>query len=233
MLPRSRAEPVRGGPDVPLHHRPGPAEPPVPEALSKLATKVLTNSTYVGISAAGHDPEFWGDCGRELTQRFITTKSVGDTSCAARRAGGWWVPGSFPTRVRDAPAAKQVDGLRATERQRRLATVAAWTVMDSVQHNFSVPGDSVGLRGGTVHFEQVGDEAVRWTLGDARFTDDVIVNGQWTGTGPDFDGELTLTGPGGRVRTMRISGQFLTDGADITITADVGGRPATFTVPAY
>ena len=104
--------------------------------------------------------------------------------------------------------------------------------MDSVQHNFSVPGDSVALRGGTVAFEQL-EEGVRWALGDARFTEDVTVSGTFATIGFDWGGEFAVTGPSGRTRTMRIDGQFLTDGADMTIAFDVAGQPATFAVPAY
>ena len=41
----------------------------------------------------------------ELVQRFYRDLDVGDTSCADQPAGGWWVPGSFPTQVRKAPPA--------------------------------------------------------------------------------------------------------------------------------
>jgi pimeloyl-ACP methyl ester carboxylesterase len=215
---------VKGVPTLVLG---GEYDLPVPEAAAKLATRVMADSTYVGIRAAGHDPQFWSDCGPELVQRFIATRSAGDTSCADRRAGGWWVPGSFPTRVADAPAAVQRSGKPATVAQRRLATVAAWTMMDSLQHNFFVPGDSVGLRGGTVHFEQL-ENGVQWTLGDARFTRDVAVSGDVTQVDGVTGGVLDVAGT-----TMRIEGQFLVDGEDMEVTFAVGGRPATFTVPAY
>jgi pimeloyl-ACP methyl ester carboxylesterase len=202
----------------------------VPEAVARLATKVMVDSRYVAIRAAGHDPQFWADCGPEIVQRFIAERSLGDASCAA---GGWWVPGSFPQRLRDAPAAAQVAGKPATTRQRRLATVAAWTVMDSVQHNFIVSEDSVALRGGKVHFDNPADGVVDWTLDAAHFTDDVAVSGTFSAIGPDYSGDLAVTGPSGRARTIRISGPFLTDGEDMTITFAVDGRPATFIVPAY
>ena len=143
------------------------------------------------------------------------------------------MPGSFPTSFRDAPAAAQTGGPRVPARVRRLVTATAWTVMDSVQHNFFIPGDSVGLRGGTVDFEQSEAGDVSWTLGDARFTQDVTVDGTWTPTGDDWDGEFAVTGPGGKTTTMRITGQFLIDGADLTVSLDVDGHLATFAVPAY
>jgi hypothetical protein len=96
----------------------------------------------------------------------------------------------------------------------------------------SYPGDSVALRGGTADFEEI-EDGFEWTLGQARFTDDVAVNGTFTQMRSDYEGEFTTTGPGGQTTTMRISWPFLTDGADMTITFDVAGRPATFTVPAY
>jgi pimeloyl-ACP methyl ester carboxylesterase len=210
----------------------GEYDVPVPEAVSRRALGVMKGATYAGIRAAGHTPEFWGPCGPELVQRFIATGSAGDTSCADRAAGGWWVPGVFAKRVREAPPASHVDGRRASKRLRRLVTVAAWTVMDSVQHNFGVPDDSVALRGGTVDWEPTEDGAT-WTLGAARFTEDVAVSGPLTGVGPDFSGDFTVEGPGDRTTTMRIAGPFLTDGADMTISFEIGGRTATFTVPAY
>lgn len=107
--------------------------------------------------------------------------------------------------------------------------------MDSVQHNFYITGDSVALRGGMVDYEPI-DNGAQWTLGDAHFTEDVAVSGPITviEDGSDvFDGEFTVTGPGSRTTTVHLNGRFLIDGADMTITFDVGGRPATFTVPAY
>jgi pimeloyl-ACP methyl ester carboxylesterase len=217
---------VKGVPTLVLG---GEYDMPVPEAVARLATKVMVDSRYVTMRAAGHDPQFWSDCGPELVQRFIRTRAVGDASCAERRAGGWWVPGSFPTRVEDAPPAVQRSGSPATMQQRRLATAAAWTVMDTVQHFFFVPADTgAALRGGTVHFEEI-PGGFRRTLDGARFTEDLAVSGPFTQTGPDYDGEFTVTGPGRRTTTMRISGPFLTDGAEMTITFD----GATFTVPAY
>jgi hypothetical protein len=193
-----------------------------------MATRVMTDSRFVSISAAGHDPQFWGPCGTELVQRFYLSGSVGDTSCARARAGGWWVPGVFGKRADELPPATQTDGPRASLRQRRLATAAAWTVMDSVQHNFFVPGDSVALRGGTVDFEQL-EDGVSWTLGDARFTEDVTLNGTWFQIGEGWEGEFEVTGPDGATSTMHVGGPFLTEGEQMTITTDSG----TFTVPAY
>lgn len=220
---------VKGVPTLVLG---GEYDLPVPESAAKLATRVMTGASYVGISAAGHDPQFWSDCGPELVQRFYADRAVGDTSCARQRAGGWWVPGAFPTSLDGAPAATQTSGPPAPGRLRRLATAAAWTVMDSVQHNFFLPGDSVALRGGTVDFEEI-EGGAQWTLGDARFTKDLTVNGTWTELERNFDGEFTVNGPGPKTTAMRIGGPFLADGEDITIAFDVGGLPATFTVPAY
>lgn len=210
----------------------GEYDMPVPESVSKLATKVMTDSRYVGISAAGHDPQFWGPCGSELTQRFIDTLNVGDTSCASQRAGGWWVPGVFARHAAGLPAATQTGGPPASLSTRRLVTAAAWTVMDSIQHNFFVPGDSVALRGGVVDFEGFEDH-LEWRLGEARFTEDVTVNGTVTWfigpPGGNYGGEFEVTGPAGQTTVMQIGGPFLTDGEQMTISFD----GATFTVPAY
>jgi hypothetical protein len=92
------------------------------------------------------------------------------------------------------------------------------------------------LRGGTVAFAfDPAASVASWTPADARFSEDVAVSGSLSGTalGQDFDGTFSVVGPGPRTQTMRITGPFLTDGADMTITLDVAGRPATFTVAAY
>ncbi len=203
----------------------------VPESVSQMAADVMVDSTYVGLAAAGHDPQLWSECGRVLLQRFIATLDAGDTSCQEEPAGGWWVPGSFPARAAQAPQATQVDGQRAPASLRRLVTVAAWTMMDSVQHNFFVPGDGVALRGGVVDFEPIEDGA-SWTLDDAMFTEDVRVDGVVTETGT-WEASLTVSGPGRTVAEMHFVGDFLVDGAEWTVTVDSGRRSATFTVPAF
>ena len=206
----------------------------VPESMSQLATEVFTDSTYVSMSGAGHDPQFWSDCGPELVQRFIADLDVGDTSCADQPAGGWWIPGSFPKRAHQAPPAEQASGKRASRGTRRLVTAAAWTVMDSLRHNFVVPNDSVGLRGGIVDWEPVDDVSAQWTLEDARFTKDLTVNGTIIGTFPLFDGDITVDGPRRHdTTTMHFSGEFFVPGADITMTTTIRGKTATFTLPAY
>ncbi len=220
---------LRGVPTLVLG---GEYDLPVPEAISRKAIDIVPGATYVSMTAAGHDSQFWSDCGPELVQRFILTRVVGDTSCADEPAGGWWIPGSFPKRVDQAPPAVQTGGPRTSSDQRRLVTTAAWTVMDSVQHNFFVPGDSVALRGGGVDFEPL-DEGPQWTLDQAHFTRDVAVSGAVTGFDNVLDGDITVDGPGRRTTAMHLSGPFLQTGADLTVTFDVDGRPASFTVPSY
>ena len=142
--------------------------------------------------------------------------------------------GSFPKRANQAPPAEQASGKRASRRTRRLVTAAAWTVMDSLRHNFVVPNDSVGLRGGIVDWEPVDDESAHWTLEDARFTKDLTVNGTIVGTFPLFDGEIIVDGPRRHDTTkMHFSGELFVPGADITMTTTFRGKTATFTLPAY
>ena len=68
--------------------------------------------------------------------------------------------------------------------------------MDSVQHNFFVPGDGVALRGGVVDFEPIEDGA-SWALDDAMFTEDVRVDGVVTETGT-WEASLTSVDLGAR-----------------------------------
>jgi pimeloyl-ACP methyl ester carboxylesterase len=203
----------------------------VPESDAKLATNVLVGASYIGISGAPHDPEFYS-CGPQLVQRFITTLAVGDTSCAATPAVGVWMPGSFPTTVADTPPATQASGPRAPGKTRRLATATAWTVLDSIEHNFIGDGHSVGLRGGTLDWTRL-DDGSQWTLDHVRFTNDLAVSGLVVITRDNtVNADVTVDGPNGTT-AMHISGPFRTIGADMTITIDVNGQPATFTIPAY
>jgi pimeloyl-ACP methyl ester carboxylesterase len=126
---------VRGVPALVLA---GEYDVGLPASLARLATDVLVDAEYVDMAAAGHVPWWYSDCGPELVQRFIETLTAGDTSCADEPAGGWWMPGSFPTKVQKAPPADQVSGPPASTKIRRFATVVAWTVMDGIQHNYSV-----------------------------------------------------------------------------------------------
>lgn len=205
----------------------------VPESVAVLATEVMEDSTFVSVTAAGHDPHFWGSCGAELAQRFIADLDAGDTSCAEEPAGGWWVPGSFPTKVGDAPAlATQTGGPKASAKDRRLITAIGWTVLDSLQHNFFVPGDSVGLRGGEVAYQFIEEgEINEWTLHGARFTKDLAVDGPVRNQADNFfAGELVAHAPGGRDLPFGFEGAF----EDLfTLTIDLGKGEATFTVPAF
>jgi pimeloyl-ACP methyl ester carboxylesterase len=205
----------------------------VPE-FARLATDVLVGAEFVTLAAAGHVPWWYSNCGPELVQRFIMTGTAGDTSCAGELPAGWWMPGSFPKTTAKAPPAVQTGGPAAPRRIRRLATVVAWTVLDGIQHNFSIPDPvSVSLRGGTITREFVEElEAPRLTFDRARFTRDVAVSGAVTWTDV-LDGQLTVKGPHRRTISAHINGPFITPGQDVTITLDVRGEPATFTVPGY
>ena len=147
---------VRGVPTLVLG---GEYDLPVPEAVSRQATDVLVGATYVSMTAAGHDPQFWSDCGPELVQRFILDRRR-RRHVVRRRTGRRLVDsGQLPERASIRHRRPCRPRARGHRDQRRLVTVAAWTVMDSVQHNFFVPGDSVALRGGTVDFEPIDERA--------------------------------------------------------------------------
>lgn len=213
----------------------------LPESLARLATNVLVDGEYITMAAAGHPPWWYSECGPELVQRFIRTLEAGDTSCASVPAGGWWMPGSFPTTVAETPPATQTSGPAAPENMQRLATVIAWTVMDGIQHNFSVPIPSASqpsdtitsasLRGGTVISERQ-PEMVTLRFDDSQFTHDVSLSGTlvWTDI---LDGEFTVEGPGDQTTDVHLNGPFITTGSDVTVTLNMAGEPATFTVPSY
>jgi hypothetical protein len=200
----------------------------VPESVARLALDVMTDSTFVSMTAAGHDPQFWSDCGPELVQAFFRDRKLADDSCADEPAGGWWVPGSFPRRVEQAPPAEQTAGPPARRPLRRLVTATVWTALDSVQHNFYVPGDSVGLRGGVVDWDPTPTEA-RWVLERVRFTRDLRVEGvvsaddanRWTAS-------LRAVRDGAATR-VRFAGPFLEDGGEVRVRV----RDRVFSVPSH
>jgi hypothetical protein len=61
---------------------------PVPEAVSRMALGLFTDATYVGLAAAGHDPQFWSECGRVVSQRFITMPATRRARPNRQVAGG-------------------------------------------------------------------------------------------------------------------------------------------------
>ena len=95
---------VDGVPDA----RPGRGVRPARarESCRSSPTNVMVDSTYVGMTAAGHDPQFWSDCGPELAAALLSATSTSATPPAptSRPAAGG-CPGSFPTQVRKAPPA--------------------------------------------------------------------------------------------------------------------------------
>jgi hypothetical protein len=97
-----------------------------------------------------------------------------------------------------------------------------------VQHNFYVPGDSVGLRGGVVDWDPTPTEA-RWVLERVRFTRDLRVEGvvsaddanRWTAS-------LRAVRDGAATR-VRFAGPFLEDGGEVRVRV----RDRVFSVPSH
>lgn len=204
----------------------------VPTAESERALETFPEAELVTIANAGHVGYFFF-CGPQLVQRFIADLDAGDTSCADDQSFDWWVPGSFPATLAEAPKARQTSGPSVPTSVKRLATVAAWTVLDGVKHSFvSFPEPTAGLRGGEMATQDNGDGTVLFTFRDSRFAGDTPVSGTvlWTDT---LDGELTVIDPKGKPYAVTVSGVFNGGGQDMTVTVDVGGKVATFAVPSY
>jgi pimeloyl-ACP methyl ester carboxylesterase len=201
----------------------------VPVAAVQHAMDVVPDATLVTMTAAGHDPQFWSDCGPALVQEFFRDHELTDTSCAEEPAGGWWVPGSFPARVEQAPPATRTDGAPARGHLRRLATAVVWSVFDSLQHNFFVPGNSVGLRGGDVIWDPTPARG-RWRLERVRFTRDLVVDGVASVGGPDrWVARLQVSERGRRPQEVRFVGRFWEDGRGVAVHL----RDRIFTVPTH
>ncbi|MEU4197444.1 alpha/beta fold hydrolase [Kribbella sp. NPDC026611] len=216
---------VRGVPGLVVS---GQYDAGLPDEAIRIASRMIPGSALVELAGAGHQVWFYGSCGAELVQRFITTLKVGDTSCAATPPAGWWMPGSFPLTAAAAPPARQIGGPSAPADVRRLATATAWTVLDGLQHQASISGlVAGGLRGGTITY--VPDAEAPFVYDNARFTRDVGVSGATTWTADGIDGAFTVSAPTGATMTARLTGPFTKLGSQLTLTLG----QSSFAIPGY
>jgi pimeloyl-ACP methyl ester carboxylesterase len=224
---------VSGVPALVIH---GEYDTGLPEAYSRFAAEIL-DGEHVTMASAGHAAWWWSPCGPELVDQFIRARRVVDASCAEEPAYSPWIPGGYPLTVTSAPSATQVGGPPANTATSRLATAVAWTAMDGLKHNFIVPGDSAGLRGGVVDWDPIEEPdffLARWFFEDVRFTADLGVSGEITGLSNTLEGELVAEGPGDRRTRVRFSiPGFESPGAEMTLVFGIGANARTFTVPAH
>ena len=211
----------------------------VPSESTRRLQQVFPNARFVNFAGALHLPTAWSECARSVAQRFIATLRTGSVDCAQEPA---FVPPAvpqFPRHVAQAVPAEALAGDASTLLDRRVATVAVRSTLDSFIRSFRIPGatgTSYGLRGGTSDFSfEDGEDVLQ--LHGVRFSRDVAVVGQAT---LSFDGnevqmELTVTGP-----DPAHSGTLTAEGAfgfgspyrAFTVTGVIGGRTVVASVPA-
>jgi hypothetical protein len=207
----------------------------VPTADTRRATQVMTNSTFVTVKTAGHNPWFWRGCAVTMVQRFLRIGHTGDL-CKHDPPSRIWQVGSFPRSATAAPPAARRAGDESTLADRRMATVGVWTVLDVIHRSYASPTQSgVGLRGGHTSLEY-GDFPTPdlFTLDRVKFTNDVIVNGSgfadWDG---NYGGDITLSRTGGPTMTIHFGAHWYSSDATVfPVEGQADGRTIRLAVPA-
>ena len=222
-------------PGVPTLVLDGDYDLTVPTADTRRATRVMTDSTFVTVKTAGHNPWFWRGCAVTMVQRFVRIGHTTDL-CAHDPVTRMWEVGSFPRSVAAAPPAARRPDDQSNLADRRLATVGVWTVLDTIHRSYPSPTQTgVGLRGGHTSVE-FGDFPTPdlFTLDQVKFTNDVIVNGtgfaDWDG---NYGGDITLHRIGGPTMTIHFGAQWYSPDADVfPVNGRVDGRTVRLAVPA-
>jgi hypothetical protein len=223
--PMHGTEPVSGtAPGVPALVLSGDLDTDVTTEESRKVRSVFGAAQLVEVAGAGHltAAGFDGACVQAVIQRFLVQLRPGDTRCARTPTFAYPAVGRFPRTVADAwPAASAGRRDESTLRDRRIAAVAAATVVDGIRRALIAGGPVAALRGGSMTgaFDASGPVV---ELTGARFAQDVPVTGS---ARVDFaTGALTgeVTVPGGR---LRVSGILFRSGApDLLVDGRLGGR---------
>jgi hypothetical protein len=208
----------------------------VPASDSRRAAHVLTDSTFIKVRNAAHNPWFWRPCAAAMVPRFIRAGKTRNL-CKTEPIPHWWQVGSFPRLVAQAPQAHPRLGDHSKAIDRRLATVSVWALLDSIQQTrFSGTAVGRGLRGGKIVAEIASAPPFtdRFRLRGVRFTKDSTVTGKgvW-----DFAniirGHFKVRGPGKLVGHVHFNGKLYGDNTRwIHVRGTVGGHRINVVVPA-
>ena len=172
-------------------------------------------------------------CGQPLTDHFIRTLQVGDTSCAQETFPVFPAVDRFPRTSHGALEASPRTDDGSSARDRRAAWSAVKAVLDVWFRTLRAPveiGDNAGLRGGWFHYDWSGSQEVVMNLHHARFVRDVAVRGRSTFSF-DFERRRLLAhvfihGNGTADGELRIVSRYWFDtrfGA-FRISGEIGGR---------
>lgn len=168
-----------------------------PEGALATAAR-FPDSTFVSVANSTHVTAL-GDfdrCASRIVLRFVTTKSAGDTSCAAQYG---------PNRLADR-FVEHAGDLGISKGRRRAAVTAADTVADVIARWWAMSGtEDVGLRGGT--FTSTGYGHVRFGLTNVKWVDDVTVSGtiDWDRRTGAISASVTVDGSGAAQGTLTMS----------------------------
>jgi pimeloyl-ACP methyl ester carboxylesterase len=204
-----------------------------PEGAHVVASH-FPNSTFVSVANMTHVTAVsdFGRCTSVIVDRFVATKSAGDTTCASQYNEVREVE-AFPQLVYDAAPAPQGATVQSSVLDRRLADVVSNTVADVLPRWYTnYDGTGVGLRGG--RFSYSGSDVVRFNLKDLRWTFDVKVSGTltWNRTTGWITADVTVAGPHTESGTMHLRWRDWDPHAQATVTGTISGRPLALTMPA-
>ena len=217
---------------------------------ARAALPLFPHGRLVVVANAGHETALWSPCAAGIVRTFIATRATGDTRCAADvdapfhtlgEAPSSFVPyhgvGRFPVlAARAVPARTDRTGVnRATDHDRKVATVVASTVVDAfMRAQRSRGAGGRGLRGGSY---TVTTSATTITIDfDAvRFSEDVPVTGRATRdlTTNAIDAQVTVPRPGSRPPdALGFHGVLFTPSTpDGQVRGTIGGRRVALLVP--
>ena len=166
-------------PDIPALIISGELDNMTTTADGALVTAAFKHGTQIHIANSFHVnalPRARSDCAARIARRFISSLTVGDTSCASEVPALRLVP-RFARHASQLEAAVPVAGNRADAEQLRWVSAAVMTAGDVLARlGGNSTGRGVGLRGGT--FRVVNDASTAHvSLSGVRWTEDATISG--------------------------------------------------------
>ncbi|HSI48811.1 MAG TPA: alpha/beta fold hydrolase [Ideonella sp.] len=189
---------------------------------------VLANEFHVGAL-----PPMRDDCGANLVRRFFTTLDAGDASCAAAIAPFRATP-LFALRSAALPLPVAQPGNQAGEAALKAAASAVLELGDATARLESAGGSlSPALRGGSVA-HQFSEGIYQLTFAQARFTDDVAVDGRltWPWGRGTASAQIGFTTPTGERGELAVSWPEQQAGSLATLRGTLAGRRIEAQMPA-
>jgi hypothetical protein len=197
-----------------------PAQGAQAAALFPGAQQVLVRNSF-HVTALGDLDQ----CASTIVQRFVSTLSAGDTSCATAVPAIRLVPAFARLASQLAPATATA-GNQGTPDDLRAVVAALNAAGDALARWWvNYDGDGVGLRGGSFSYTQSGT-VTKFKLQAMKWTEDVSVSGTLSRSfsGNDVMAQLTLVGANGAVGTLTARWPDRGSAAMAQIDGRIGGR---------